>query len=87
MNCIQVRKQKFAAMKSCDFKEEYSEGYFRYKSAKYPRWFIGFPAKGSQGLDAKAPPSTGTVTSSDTTYQIRPNVNVDGTQNIEKRRL
>lgn len=41
-----VRKQKFAAMKSCDFEEEYSEGYFQYKSIKYPRWFIGFSRKG-----------------------------------------
>lgn len=43
---IQVRKQKFAAMKSCDFKEEYSEGYFQYKSVKYPKWFIGFSRQG-----------------------------------------
>jgi len=46
MNCIQARKQTFAAMKSCDFKEEYSEGYFRYKSLKYPKWFIGFSRQG-----------------------------------------
>ena len=52
---IQVRKQKFAAMKSCDFKEEYSEGYFQYKSVKYPKWFIGFSRQGKPRSRRKGP--------------------------------
>lgn len=42
-----VKKQKFAAMRRCIFKEEMtSDGYFQYKSARYPQWYIGFSKGG-----------------------------------------
>ncbi|KAL9983836.1 hypothetical protein ACROYT_G006076 [Oculina patagonica] len=41
-----VRKQQFAAMKQCQFSEEFSKGYYQYRSVMYPQWFIGFSHKG-----------------------------------------
>lgn len=42
-----VKKQRFATMKRCIFEEEItSEGYYQYKSVRYPQWYIGFSKGG-----------------------------------------
>lgn len=49
LSIIQTRKQLWAAIQKyqqCEFTEEYSDGYYQYKSVKYPQWFIGFSRKG-----------------------------------------
>lgn len=44
---IQVKKQRFAEMKRCIFNEEITaEGWFQYRSVKYPDWLIGFSKAG-----------------------------------------
>ncbi|PFX31072.1 fibroblast growth factor 18-like isoform X2 [Stylophora pistillata] len=44
---IRVKKQKFAAMRRCIFKEEMTgDGYFQYRSVRYPQWYIGFSKGG-----------------------------------------